>query len=256
MRNNPFIDFWLLLVASLLIFIAYSFSDSPHSIELKQSELSDFFYTDTTLANDSLPIDLVVNSKPVMDSSSQSILLIGDSMLEGLSPRLLDYATHNGHTLNSVVWYSSTTKYFGQCDTLAHFIREYRPSYIFISLGANELFVKNIKKERQEFVEHILAQIDTIPYIWIGPPNWKPDTGINELIVENVGKSKYYPSIRLKYDRTKDGAHPTHASSARWIDSVAQWVMDSSAYPILLNRPDTIVNVKGNGIRKILQPIK
>lgn len=254
--KNPFLELILLLLIALGVITAYSFLEKPITVELRQSEAADYFRPDTTAMDSILVESLDLNATPVMDTAAQSILLIGDSMLEGLSPRLLEYAMQNGHELNSVVWYSSTTKYFGQSDTLAYFIKKHKPTYVLLSLGANELFVKNIKKDRLEFVRHIIKTIDTIPYVWIGPPNWKDDTGINEMIVENTGRRRYYPSKRLKFDRAKDGAHPTHTSSAKWIDSLAVWISDSSAHPIRLAKPEPEIKRKGNGIRTILQPIK
>ncbi len=53
-------------------------------------------------------------SKPVeTDTVPKTILFIGDSMLDGLSPRLAAYAKENGHTLYTVVWYSSTSEFWG-----------------------------------------------------------------------------------------------------------------------------------------------
>ena len=44
---------------------------------------------------------------------NQTILFIGDSMVEGLSRRLGDYSAENGHTLYTVIWYSSSTERWG-----------------------------------------------------------------------------------------------------------------------------------------------
>ena len=60
-------------------------------------------------------------------------------MLEGLSPRMAAYADANGHTLYSVIWYSSTSEVWGESTKLQEYIKEFKPTYEFISLGANEL---------------------------------------------------------------------------------------------------------------------
>jgi hypothetical protein len=188
-----------------------------------------------------------------MDSSSQRILLIGDSMLEGLGVRLRDYSEHNKHDLKTVIWYSSSTEYFGRSDTLKYFIKQYKPTYIMLVLGANELFVSDIIRKRKPYVRHILKQIDSINFVWVGPPNWKEDTGINDLIVNSVGKGNYFPSKNLTYQRTRDGAHPTRASSAVWMDSIAVWVMRDSNRPILLEKPLRKSSRSGNVT--LLQPL-
>jgi len=121
-------------------------------------------------------------------------------------------------------------------------------------IGSNELFVSNIKTKRKPYVEHILKQVGDLPYIWIGPPNWKDDTGINELIVENVGKKRYFASKELKYNRCKDGAHPTHKSAAVWADSIASWIMTKSKHPFKFYTPST--ERKNTPKATLLQPKK
>ncbi len=172
-----------------------------------------------------------------MDTTSKTILFFGDSMIERFGPRLAAYAKANGHTLINVIWYSSSTEIWGRGTRAKELIEEYHPNYIFVSLGGNELFVRDIKKKRQKYVDNILAQIGNIPYVWIGPPNWKPDTGINDMIQESVAPGCFYLSNGEHFDRAKDGAHPTKASAAAWCDRVCKWVMTKSAHPIRLERP-------------------
>ena len=88
-----------------------------------------------------------------VDTAAQTILFIGDSMLEGLGPRLAAYASHNGHTLYNVVWYSSTSEVWGRSDKLQSYIRRLHPTYVIVCLGANELFVPRIAERRREYVE-------------------------------------------------------------------------------------------------------
>jgi len=160
-------------------------------------------------------------------------------MLEGLGPRLAAYAEENGHTLVNVIWYSSTTEVWGRTEKLKEYIAEYQPDYIFVSLGGNELFVSNIRDRRQKYLDNMLSQIGDIPFVWIGPPNWKPDTGINEMLAETLRPGQFYLSYTpdQHYDRARDGAHPTRASASAWMDRVCAWVMKSAAHRIVLHRP-------------------
>ncbi len=104
-------------------------------------------------------------SRP-LDTAAQTILFIGDSMLEGLGPRLAAYAEKNGHTLYTVIWYSSTSEVWGQSDKLAHYMDMVKPTYVFVCLGANELFVSDIANKRRGYVRKIISDIDTVPYVW------------------------------------------------------------------------------------------
>lgn len=175
--------------------------------------------------------------KAEVDSAAHNILIFGDSMLEGLNKRLSAYADANGHKLNSVIWYSSTSEVWGSCDTLKVYLKRFKPTYIFISLGGNELFVKDIAKKRDKWVKRLLAQVGDIPYIWIGPPNWKRDTGINDLIEANVKPGCFFKSDGMHFVRQADGAHPTYESAALWMDSIARWMPRHAAHPIKMEKP-------------------
>ena len=59
---------------------------------------------------------------------NHKFLFIGDSMVEGLSRRMGDYAKENGHTIYTVIWYSSTTEKWAETQTLEHFVDEYKPT--------------------------------------------------------------------------------------------------------------------------------
>ena len=172
-----------------------------------------------------------------MDTTAKNILFIGDSMLEGLAPRLAKYCDKNGHTLVEVIWYSSSTLCWGESARLTKLINEYKPNYIFICLGANELYVPNIKHARKPYLKKMLAEIGDIPYVWIGPPNWDEDTGINDLLAQELGKGCFYLSVNDKFERSRDGAHPTRASAQLWMDRVVKWIGTSGAHPFLLEDP-------------------
>ena len=103
----------------------------------------------------------------------------------------------------------------------------------------NELFVRDIKDNRQRYVDEIIRQFGDIPYVWIGPPNWKPDTGVNEMIESSVPEGCFYLSYTpdQHYGRKKDGAHPDKPSSILWMDRIASWIMNKSAHRIKMEKP-------------------
>ena len=68
------------------------------------------------------------------DTVPKTILFFGDSMLDGLYPRLAAYAEENGHTLYVVIWYSSTSEVWGKSDKLKKYITDLKPDFIFVSL--------------------------------------------------------------------------------------------------------------------------
>ena len=259
--NKLFFQLALVLTIPLIIITIYSFSDEEITIgdfTLEKAEIAALFRLNTVLQGDSLAVDSTSLSSTlaadtcVTDTAAQRILFFGDSMVEGLSKRMRNYAAENGHELLNVIWYSSSTKIWAQYDTLNHYIRQFEPTYLMLCLGGNELFVRDLDK-RDAYIQTIVEKIGDYPYVWIGPPNWKEDTGINDLIEKNVSSQRYFPSKRLTYQRGKDGAHPTVASSAMWMDSIAVWIANESRYRIRMNLPTT---QEKHGKTTILSPLK
>lgn len=197
-------------------------------------ELADMVTTDSASGKATTTVE-----RAPLDTTKKNILFIGDSMLERLSPRIAAYAEENGHQMNTVIWYGSSTEVWATSGRAKECIRKYRPDYIIISLGGNELFVNDIIARRTKYVKQIVAEFADIPYVWIGPPNWKKDTGINKMIQSVVPKGNFYLSYTpdQHYERAKDGAHPTPASAAKWADRICKWIVEESNNPIVLNLP-------------------
>ena len=155
-------------------------------------------------------------------ASGERVLLLGDSQLEGLRAPVYDYCLANGHRLiSSVLWYGSSTKWWGTCDTLEYYINKFRPNKILIALGLNELFVRDLDN-RKKYIENILSTIKkhNLSYYWIGPAAWTKDSGITNLLKELNGDC-FFPSHLLKLPRASDRRHPSKAGARIWFDSVA-----------------------------------
>ncbi len=183
------------------------------------------------------------------DTSSQRIMLVGDSMTGVLRWKFRDYCQYNGHKLYVVIWDAANTIWYNRHDTLKYYIEKIKPTYIFIVLGANELFIPNIKKSRKKYVEGIIEQIGDIPFVWVGPPNWTKDSGINDLIESIVGPRRFFPTYKISlnnphFKRYPDGAHPRPSAAQIWMDSLAKWVMTKSLHPIKFYKPPAKGNMK------------
>ena len=260
--KGPYSGLWFLLTMGFAIFFVMS---AFGGIKLGDVELeSTEFYAELTKQVEEAEVapapaeevseeiaqetPVVEEPRYVVDTMPQRILFVGDSMLEGLSPRLAAYAKHNGHKLNTVIWYGSTTKSWGNTHKLAEYIATYKPTFIFVSLGGNEMFVRDIKTKHLPQLKNILQQIGDIPYQWIAPPNWKPDTGINELLAENIPANRLFVSKDLTLARSSDKIHPTRTAAYGWFDLIVAWMAENQDYRIKLEKPqvqtakpDTIV---------------
>lgn len=242
-KNEKFpwgiLKFSFLLLMVLAILVWYSFTEKEFKIfdvEIKQNNLASFFHPMHEVIA-LRGIRYIWNTHSELDTTRQRILLAGDSMSGFFRLRLNDYCEKNGHTMYSVIWNSGNTVWFADTDTLGHFIRKVQPTYILIVLGGNELRLPK-PEYRQKHIDKIISKIGDIPFVWIGPPNWQEDTGINDIILRSVGRKRFFPSLNLSYNRMPDGAHPTRESAYDWMDSVAVFLREKAKHPILMDYPE------------------
>ncbi|HPN36992.1 MAG TPA: SGNH/GDSL hydrolase family protein [Melioribacteraceae bacterium] len=264
--NTPLRKIIVILLSTLFIFNFYALYNEDISISIKRNEAPDFidkkitanlfnseenFVEDDSLNN--VNNEEEFDSTSVADTGKVKILMIGDSMLHGLAIRFNDYCLEQGYDFSGVIWYSSSTKYWAQKDTLKHYIKRFKPNYLIFVIGGNELFVRDLN-DRAEYIRNIEKQIGKLKSIWVGPPNWKKDTGINDSIVKIVGKERFFASKNLTFDRLSDGAHPTIKSAAKWMDSIAVFIEKKSKYPLKLTLPIKKSNKNPNLV--LLKPPK
>lgn len=245
----------LIIPLAFVIFYAYSpVQIPPPGWKLSKIQAPSDFYPpslkfskeeENPPSNTSQPNEIIKDSIParnedkgaVLDTTAHRILFFGDSMVEGLLRRMNCYAFANGHEMTNVVWYSSTTELWAKTDTLRYFIDKVKPTFVMISLGANEQLIKN-PSERETYIHQILKELGATPFVWIGVPAWREDTGINDLTQQVVGKSRYFDSRGLTLQRGRDHMHPTFNAASLWMDTVAVWMASSAtAHPIRLNKP-------------------
>lgn len=257
MFKNKYIALWLLLALALVIIIGFAFYEdvSFGSYTVKKAPVAELFFPNDSLNSENnkeklAKLDSIKNAESQqhkVDSMPQSIFIFGDSMTLNLALRLADYAKQNGHTINSVNWDSSSTITWANSDTLSYFIKKFKPTHIFISLGSNELYLKK-PETRLAQVKKILQVIDTIPYTWIGPPNWAKDLGFNDMLALECAPGTFFRSEGMEFQRKADKRHPTRESSANWVDSIMRW-LPKSAHPFIAEYPsDTIGKSNANTI--------
>lgn len=171
------------------------------------------------------------------DTTKHRILLIGDSESGGLRYPLNDYCLANGHKIIlSLEWYSATTFNFGRSDTIQKIIAKYKPTYIFLVFGLNELYARDLKA-RKIAANQLAKKLRGIPYAWIGPANWEEDNGINKVFQSSADSGTYFLTKKLTLTRAGDGRHPDTKGYRVWMDSIAGWIQTSSKYKMLMKPP-------------------
>lgn len=172
--------------------------------------------------------------------SSKRILFIGDSQLENLRFWVRKSLMDNNYQLaGSVIWYGSSTKQWAITDTLEHFYKKFKPDFILIALGLNELFVNDLEKRASysKIIKYKLSQLG-VPYYFIGPAAWVKDKGsIN--VIQGVFGELFYPSHLLKLDRAADGRHPSKAGAKMWFKEVSQKMTEKNVLNLRISKDTT-----------------
>lgn len=192
--------------------------------------------TSSPVALASGPAEAPGPALPPIDETPQRILIFGDSMVVNLIPPLADYCLENGHKLFPVIWYASTTVAWAAQSKLSDVIREFSPTYVIVVLGSSELGVRNVHK-RASSVRRINERIGKRHFFWLGPPNWRDDTGWNDMVEKIVGKRRFFRSAGIELEREKDGIHPTPAASRKWAELFARWMASEAAVRIPMKEP-------------------
>lgn len=154
--------------------------------------------------------------------TGKTVLLVGDSMAEGLGWYLRDRVESAGGRYIGEPWSSSTIPSWNETGRFKQMLARYNPDVVFIALGSNEIFLKE-PRGRVPLIKQMTQELGTRPAYWIGPPSWKPDRGIVHIIEENFQPGRFYNSNDLKVPRAKDGAHPTRDGYKTWVELVWNW---------------------------------
>jgi hypothetical protein len=154
--------------------------------------------------------------------AGKTVLLLGDSMAEGLRPSLQKRVEAAGGRFEADAWQSSTIIGWVGTGRLKQMIERYRPDIVFISLGSNELQARK-PEGRAPLVKRMVEALGARPAYWIGPPSWKTDRGLLRVIEENFQPGRFYNAGNLQVTRQRDGKHPTTEGFAQWTELVWDW---------------------------------
>jgi lysophospholipase L1-like esterase len=105
------------------------------------------------------------------------------------------------------------------------YVAKYNPDLVLITLGGNELEVVN-PEQRAGAVKKLISHLGGRPCVWIAPPLWKQDTGLLQVIRDNVAPCRYADTNALIKDlpRGPDKIHPTPQGRELWADAMLDWL--------------------------------
>jgi hypothetical protein len=154
--------------------------------------------------------------------AGRRVLLVGDSMGQGIAPFLQRKVEAAGGSFISAPEQSSTIIWWQGSGKLKALIAEHHPDIIFIALGSNELYTKDAES-RASIIRNMVVEIGRRDAYWIGPPSWKPGSRLLPVIEENFQSRHLYNSDNLDVPRGPDGKHPTAEGYERWVELIWNW---------------------------------
>jgi lysophospholipase L1-like esterase len=150
--------------------------------------------------------------------TGKTILHVGDSMVGGnwgLTRALEGRFTAEGAKFVRDYKVSESIISYDKSPKLKELLAKHKPDIVIITLGTNDVFVP-YPASMANNVQSIVKRIGSRECYWMGPPTWKPDTGIVQVIKDNAAPCKFFDGTSLKLERGHDGIHPTDKGGAEW----------------------------------------
>jgi acyl-CoA thioesterase-1 len=153
--------------------------------------------------------------------TGKTVLHVGDSMVGGnwgLTKALEQKFTAEGAKFIRDYKVSESIISYDHSPKLKSLVDKHHPDIVILTLGTNDVFVP-YPASMAGNVQNIVKRIGARECYWMGPPTWKPDTGIVQVLKDNVTPCKFYDGSNLKLQRGGDGIHPTDRGGADWAAS-------------------------------------
>jgi hypothetical protein len=152
--------------------------------------------------------------------AGKTVLHVGDSMVGGnwgLTKALEIKVTQEGAKFVRDYKVSESIVSFDKSTKLKELLAKHNPDVVILTLGTNDAFVP-YPEALAPSVKSIAKRMAGRECWWLGPPMWKPDTGIVAVIRDNAGPCKFFDGSNLNLERVSDGIHPTNRGGAEWAD--------------------------------------
>lgn len=154
----------------------------------------------------------------VRDLHGKVVLHAGDSMVGGnggLAKGLSALFRSEGARFVRDAEVAVSIRKYSQAPRFRRLLDRYKPDIVILTLGANDVFLP-YPDYYAGYVEAIVKTVGERECYWVGPPLWKPDTGIVAVIRQHAGRCKFFDSGHFDIARAKDRIHPNDEGGAEW----------------------------------------
>ena len=196
----------------------------------------------------------VASSPPPRDLHGKIVLHAGDSMVGGnggLAKGLSEHFRSEGAKFVRDAEVSVSIRKYSQAPRFRRLLDHFKPDIVILTLGANDVFLP-YPEAYGPYVESIVKTVGERECYWVGPPTWKPDTGIVAVIREHAGHCKFFDSSHLDIARAKDRIHPNDEGGAEWAGQFWSFFQGKPPIPktqVLEPEPDDRTLRRGGTVR-------
>ena len=158
------------------------------------------------------------------------VLLVGDSLVQGLAPRFKQLTEAAGGELVSLSSIGKSTFWYGQQTFIQDLVNQYNPRLVIIVLGTNDEGAEQDPTKYHRAIDAVLRQTGGKRVVWVGPPtiprSADEDAGSaarNTLLAQHGGMVVFDGralTSDLNDKRTPDGVHFTVAGSKVWAEHI------------------------------------
>ena len=171
-----------------------------------------------------------VTYRPKLEKDSR-LLLIGDSLAQGLMPQFQVFATEAGIGYVGTGIPGSFVHQWASSDWLVKKLIEFKPTHVLVSLGANDAYSglapAAVEASAVALVEKLKAADAHV--IWIGAPALPETLGtskVDEATLSNIRSAApyYFASEEYSIPRGPDNLHPSVQGYAGWAGAIWNWL--------------------------------
>ncbi len=167
----------------------------------------------------------LVSARPKIREDTR-LLLIGDSMAEGLSPHLNALATEQGVPYIGAGVSGATIPDWTAAHWLESTLDDFQPTLVLIALGTNDAYSNYTPEQTADHARMLLGKIPfETDVVWIGPPllpqtyaGRHPDTLVIGAMKNEA--PEWFASAEWVIPRGPDELHPTAYGYAGWAGAI------------------------------------
>lgn len=163
----------------------------------------------------------LVRRGPKVTPGSSRVLLIGDSLAQGLSPPLTLLAKESRVGLTTIAQQGSTISAWSRGALLPGLKAKLaeKPTLVLVSLGTNDEYLAPAQLSQVAAdAKALLALLEPIPVVWILPPTLPKSIGVTAALRSLAPHT--FDSYAYVIPRAADGIHPTPLGYSGWAGTI------------------------------------